>query len=272
MTIGVVQDHLQFYIGLTQTFLFFVLCLLLLDVFRSLPYKPVVAIVCLLPCLIFVITAMTSPLLPPSLVPLSAVLLVSGGYTAKTSADMCRVRRTHFEAQHGTSHAPSDEAVRDGDSIVAHMLGNLMAEAMGQIELYLDGISCCPTPPGLASAQACLRRAMRWCRGRETILALMADRYVPTSVPVSLREFVASLVLDRNVQRTVADDTVCIDETVCQVWPLFLPPPAQPSPFAFGGTLARRASFLTRAPPVAHRWCTKGAHLAQCSYFGVWLY
>ena len=39
-----------------------------------------------------------------------------------------------------------------------------------------------------------------------------------------------------------------------------------------GGALVRQTSFLTRT----HRWpfrgCTKGAHLAQFSYLGVWLY
>ena len=43
-----------------------------------------------------------------------------------------------------------------------------------------------------------------------------------------------------------------------------------------GGMLARWACAGHLFLPVPHRWpfrgCTKGAHLAQCSYLGVWLY
>ena len=43
-----------------------------------------------------------------------------------------------------------------------------------------------------------------------------------------------------------------------------------------GGTLARQARAGHLFGPVPHQWpfrgCTKGAHLAQCSYLGVWLY
>ena len=43
-----------------------------------------------------------------------------------------------------------------------------------------------------------------------------------------------------------------------------------------GGTLVRRARAGHLFGPVPHWWlfrrCTKGAHLAQCSYLGAWLY
>ena len=43
-----------------------------------------------------------------------------------------------------------------------------------------------------------------------------------------------------------------------------------------GGTLAHRARAGHLFGLVPHQWpfrgCTKGAHLAQCSYLGVWLY
>ena len=43
-----------------------------------------------------------------------------------------------------------------------------------------------------------------------------------------------------------------------------------------GGAVARRVRAGHLFGPVPHQWpfrgCTKGAHLAQCSYLGVWLY
>ena len=55
-----------------------------------------------------------------------------------------------------------------------------------------------------------------------------------------------------------------------------LGPKAHPEKRNSGGTLARRARAGHLFGPVPLQWpfrgCTKGAHLEQCSYLGVWLY
>ena len=110
------------------------------------------------------------------------------------------------------------EASRKADSILNHTLKNTMADAAGEIDLFLengpcDEVACAPLRQSVAS----LRRGMRSCRHRQAYLQLVAHQYTPSLQPVGLVNFVNDLTAGRHMKLDVKDFTACFDATLCSL-------------------------------------------------------
>ena len=89
------------------------------------------------------------------------------------------------------------EASQKADSILNHTLKNKMADAAGELELFLstyDG----PRHP-FQKILTSLRRGMQMCQQRQAYLKLMAGAYQPRNVPCSLYTFGKSLASGRQL-------------------------------------------------------------------------
>ena len=107
-------------------------------------------------------------------------------------------------------------ASRKADSILNHTLKNTMADAAGEIELFLkDHPEDTTSLLYLRRSMECLRRGMRTCRHRQAYLQLAADRYKLSLQPVNLRSLLTEHCSGRNMQLSIADLTVRLDVTLC---------------------------------------------------------
>jgi len=102
---------------------------------------------------------------------------------------------------------------RTSDSILNHMLKNTLADASGNIELYLMENDK-GSEVGLHDSLVCLRRGIRYCRDRQAYLKLVAGSYVPTFRPVHLAEFASQLVAGRAVTVKIVDLDLMLDSTL----------------------------------------------------------
>ena len=86
---------------------------------------------------------------------------------------------TYFQAALETAVAAS----RQADSILNHTLKNTMADAAGNIEMFLDNVEPGMDVVHLKQSEASLRRGMRACQHRQAYLQLAAQRYQPPPPP-----------------------------------------------------------------------------------------
>ena len=126
------------------------------------------------------------------------------------SAVMSRHRRLQFlvKRQFESDVARLVEVSREADSILNHTLKNTMADAAGEIEMFLES-------DHLRRSVACLQRGMRSCRHRQAYIQLAAERYQLSCQAVHLQAFVDEHSLGLAMQRSVADLTVWLDPTLC---------------------------------------------------------
>ena len=91
----------------------------------------------------------------------------------------------------------SYEASRKADSMLNHSLKNRMADAAGEVELFLETY----TGPHavLLECVASLRRGMQLCQHRQAYVDLAAGRYAPRLTPSSVQEFGSALAAGRKL-------------------------------------------------------------------------
>eukprot|EP00668_Euglena_longa_P010637 GGOE01012882.1.p1 GENE.GGOE01012882.1~~GGOE01012882.1.p1 ORF type:complete len:677 (-),score=154.84 GGOE01012882.1:1081-3111(-) len=106
-----------------------------------------------------------------------------------------------------------NESTRKADSMLNHILKNIMADASGCISLFLDQ----PLESHLQEALECLKQGMLWCKKRQTMLRLTVGKYVRVTAPINLTEFGTQLVRMRNVQVHFLDCMVLLDPTLCDI-------------------------------------------------------
>ena len=105
------------------------------------------------------------------------------------------------------------EASRKADSILNHTLKNTMADAAADIEMFLtDTDSPEPSVRHLRLSMATLRRGMRACRHRQAYIQLESGGYQPSLHPVQLRALVDEVTAGRDIQVSVEDKSVLLDE------------------------------------------------------------
>ena len=96
------------------------------------------------------------------------------------------------------------ESSKKADSILNHSLKNRMADAAGEVEIFLSKYS---GPEEMsASLWQCsrsLRRGMEMCQHRHALLKLAAGDYVPRFTAVDIREFGTSLASGRDLAEKV---------------------------------------------------------------------
>eukprot|EP00667_Euglena_gracilis_P013206 EG_transcript_13600 len=143
-----------------------------------------------------------------SMFPFVVCTLASG----MVSMAMERVRRSDFLVQ--TQLARELQASQLADSVLNHMLKNVLADVAANIEIFLAGEL---GPEVLEDAVVCLRRGIQSCRARMVYLKMVAGDYVPVLNAINLKEFGQQLVAGRCVATRFLDFTVLMDGTLMQL-------------------------------------------------------
>jgi hypothetical protein len=169
----------------------------------------------------FSIPLLISPLVPWAIFGTRCVggcLLIA--YLVCNIVSVTRGRRRGFMLERSFQAAlqMAVEASRTADSILNHTLKNTMADAAGDIEMFLDTHeSSSASVQHLRQSLASLRKGMRSCRHRQAYLQLAAQRYKVALIPVNLAEFVSELTSGRPVLVDFPRMTVLIDPTLCSL-------------------------------------------------------
>ena len=105
------------------------------------------------------------------------------------------------------------EASRKADSILNHTLKNTMADAASDMELFLTNTDLLePSVRHLRLSMAALRRGMRACRHRQAYIQLEGGSYQPSQQPVQLKVLVDEVTAGKDIQVSVEDKRVLLDE------------------------------------------------------------
>eukprot|EP00667_Euglena_gracilis_P007148 EG_transcript_7213 len=150
-----------------------------------------------------------------------------------SSLQVSRIQRQHFatdrelqvslerEAEALQRLADHEKRTREtaveADSILNHMLKNIMADAAGLIWLHTANVSANSIPSDLQQALGCLDRGMQWCRRRQALVRIAAGAYRLSRLPVDLREFGEALATGREVSCHFVDDVVLLDPLLCDI-------------------------------------------------------
>eukprot|EP00670_Eutreptiella_braarudii_P012780 CAMPEP_0174335302 /NCGR_PEP_ID=MMETSP0810-20121108/20663_1 /TAXON_ID=73025 ORGANISM="Eutreptiella gymnastica-like, Strain CCMP1594" /NCGR_SAMPLE_ID=MMETSP0810 /ASSEMBLY_ACC=CAM_ASM_000659 /LENGTH=618 /DNA_ID=CAMNT_0015453577 /DNA_START=13 /DNA_END=1870 /DNA_ORIENTATION=+ len=110
----------------------------------------------------------------------------------------------------------SFEASRKADSVLNHSLKNRMADAAGEVELFLD------TYDGphqvLLECVSSLRRGMQLCQHRQAYVDLAAGQYAPRLTLSSLHDFGLSLASGRKlVKKEFSRASAAFDPIACEM-------------------------------------------------------
>eukprot|EP00668_Euglena_longa_P027935 GGOE01034992.1.p1 GENE.GGOE01034992.1~~GGOE01034992.1.p1 ORF type:complete len:683 (-),score=239.65 GGOE01034992.1:312-2279(-) len=110
------------------------------------------------------------------------------------------------------------QASQKADTMLNHILKNIMAEAHGCIDLFFgqrDGEG--GADDHLHRAQESLERGMRWCKKRQVMVQVNSGDYTPILAPTNLRKLVDGIVYGRDITVDTTDVTVCLDSLLCEV-------------------------------------------------------
>eukprot|EP00667_Euglena_gracilis_P001055 EG_transcript_1055 len=205
-----------------------------LDLLRMAGHLQGAAACCLaLPVTFAVAYCSSSVLSNSSLAPLIAAAIISPCVFV-TTIYLSMLQRGQFQSDNCLRLKMEEEAVRleearrdeerrreasqQADSTLYHILKNIMADACGCVDLFLDGAPS-PADPSLLQAVACLSRGIQWCKQRQVMVQITAGGYTPMCVPVNLHHFGQSLTQGRNVSGDFPpdDEVVLLDPTVCAI-------------------------------------------------------
>ena len=113
-----------------------------------------------------------------------------------------------FEERLEASVASSGAA----DSILNHTLKNMMADAAGGLEIYLEGDRT--NSHAVVTAIECLQRGMVSCHNRESYMQLCRGTYSSTAETLDLRKWADSLMAGRQMTTEVATVNVEADKVL----------------------------------------------------------
>eukprot|EP00667_Euglena_gracilis_P005029 EG_transcript_5060 len=125
------------------------------------------------------------------------------------------MRRSIFQLELQRAH--QTEEMQRADAMINHIVKNVMVEASGHIDAFLE--LCTPSPPAdlrayLHCAMERLRSGMTWCKRRRVLVALMDREARPHPTPTSLSALGMSLVSHRTIITHFADVVVALDEAL----------------------------------------------------------
>ena len=141
--------------------------------------------------IIFLVTACVNPhITVPNILQRGWVTLVFGAFFVAFCISVSLNRRWQFFKQwaYQSELKTTLAASRKADSILNHTLKNTMADAAGEIEIFLQDPSADSTAH-LRQSYAALRRGMRSCRHRQAYLHLAMHSYVLSIRRVNLVAF-----------------------------------------------------------------------------------
>eukprot|EP00668_Euglena_longa_P007287 GGOE01008717.1.p1 GENE.GGOE01008717.1~~GGOE01008717.1.p1 ORF type:complete len:759 (+),score=248.32 GGOE01008717.1:52-2277(+) len=109
------------------------------------------------------------------------------------------------------------EAALKADSMLHHILKNIMADARGCIDMYLEGMQ--RHVAHLERGRACLERGMQWCMKRLVLMQIASGSYEPNHSPTDLKEFGETLISgrQRQVKAELVHLLVTLDPLLCSV-------------------------------------------------------
>ena len=132
----------------------------------------------------------------------AAILAAASVFVLRLAVMVATGRRTEFLL------IEFFEASREADSILNHTLKNTMADAAGQVELFLEGGRCSTEEAQpLQLCVASLYRGMRQCRHRQAYIQMASNTYTLSLQPVRLAQFVGRLAAGRHMEVEVC--SVC---------------------------------------------------------------
>mmetsp|Transcript_64942 Transcript_64942/g.107807 ORF Transcript_64942/g.107807 Transcript_64942/m.107807 type:complete len:702 (-) Transcript_64942:310-2415(-) len=175
--------------------------------------------------LVFGIVLWASPLVPND-VALSRgiVCLICTIFFAKLCARHSLLSRCSFYSERSfeTALKVAVQASRKADSILNHKLKNNMADAVGDIDMFIEDVEKVGNVNPqlvvqLKQAGASLRRGMKSCRHRQVYLQLVVNNYKPSLQPVHLQKFAMELTTGRHVRLFAEDVLVMIDPVLCEL-------------------------------------------------------
>eukprot|EP00667_Euglena_gracilis_P009500 EG_transcript_9645 len=178
-----------------------------------------------------IIAVFVSPVVPSAGRPIVVLSLAPIIFSLFNCAHTMGLRRSNFKANYQLQAALAQEAralqkARDleaaqkeasqkADSILNHILKNIMADAAGCIELFLG--AALQNEDLLHQATDCLYRGMRWCKQRQAILRIASGCYSPVLAPVSLQSLGECLVQGRRMGHRFLEGTFLLDSTLCSI-------------------------------------------------------
>ena len=148
------------------------------------------------------------------------ILVLGSAFTLQLAVMISTGRRSEFWFFEffETSLKTAIEASRKADSILNHTLKNTMADAAGQIEMFLEHVGCSDNDAEhLQLCIASLYRGMRSCRHRQAYVQMAANTYEVSLQPVRLAEFVGRLVAGRRMRVQVPEGVLMLDATLCSL-------------------------------------------------------
>ena len=176
--------------------------------------------------LVFGIVLWVSPLVPND-VALSRGIgcLICAMFLAKLCARHSLLSRCSFYSERSfeTALKVAVQASRKADSILNHKLKNNMADAVGDIDMFIEDVEKVgnnvnpQSVDQLKQAGASLRRGMKSCRHRQVYLQLVVNNYKPSLQPVHLQKFAMELTTGRHVRLFAEDVLVMIDPVLCEL-------------------------------------------------------
>eukprot|EP00668_Euglena_longa_P025129 GGOE01031361.1.p1 GENE.GGOE01031361.1~~GGOE01031361.1.p1 ORF type:complete len:711 (-),score=198.49 GGOE01031361.1:160-2292(-) len=123
-----------------------------------------------------------------------------------------RTRRSNFVAE--VMLTRELQASQMADSILNHMLKNILADVAGNLELFLAGMV---GDSILQDGIACLSRGISACKERHVYLKLVTNEYLPVMNVVNLKQFGQQLIAGRNVVGRFPNVSVYMDGTLCNL-------------------------------------------------------
>eukprot|EP00667_Euglena_gracilis_P004281 EG_transcript_4303 len=107
------------------------------------------------------------------------------------------------------------EAALKADGMLHHILKNIMADARGCIDMYLEGGQ--RFTAHLERGRACLERGMQWCMKRLVLMQIASGSYQPACTPTDLKEFGVALIRGRHIHAELLHLMVSLDPLLCNV-------------------------------------------------------
>eukprot|EP00667_Euglena_gracilis_P005135 EG_transcript_5166 len=188
-------------------------------------------VLCAMPLSLCMVTLVS----PSRVMEVLAMAIVVVFYTTGLSHYMALCRRRQFATDYqlqrtlekeaaalkeaAQQEAALKEASQEADTILNHVLKNVMADAAGCVHLYLQSQlpNLMGLPADLLQATECLERGVAWCRKRQALLRIAAGKYTPQLCDVDLTQFGQSLLQGRPIEANFPDEVVHLDPLLCEI-------------------------------------------------------
>eukprot|EP00667_Euglena_gracilis_P003350 EG_transcript_3360 len=207
---------------------------IIVDVLRLTGTTHAALYVHLMPIIAIAVTTYCSAQIAQDSIEVMGLAVIVVVHTATSSVHMLVMFRDRFRfdyqlRQRMVQEAQLMEAAKDAelaqrqasqkaDSMLNHILKNVMSEAHGCIDLFFGHREAEALAfSHLRQAQEILERGMRWCKKRQVMVQVNSGNYTPAFAPARLRQLVDGVVSGRGIAMEVPDVVVVVDSLLCEV-------------------------------------------------------